>query len=517
MQDDHAGSGTAYAPISSSVGAAAADEFFNGDHGLISVWDFDYDMIIESDTAITQDETWSGIVHLNAQVFVKQGATLTIEAGTDVVCYFTPGDKQVGNTHEPSAPNEAHAATATHAAVIVIERGAKIMAEGTKDQPITLHSQEVSSTDPADWQAGTWGGLIVMGKAPVNGCDSDTVDENGVSHIEGIDNELADNSYGGDNPNDNSGVITYMRVWFGGAELSKDNEINGITLAGVGKGTTIHHIEVAYNLDDGLELFGGTVDLQYVSLLYNRDDQLDIDCGYQGSIQYLFVAEAMELGDHAYEIDGHNDCDSSGCPESVTLMTKPTISQATVLGPSSQSGSCQYKDDTLIKLSDGAGGIYVNHILTFSPKAGALKDNDLTPTSGDLSAAGDLHFHYYYYHIGNADLEGGTEIQQWDDHCMPEPCTDATDLTHTDVKFNPGLKDLGDLTYQTVSGLDSAEYPGAFAPASNTWLMGWSLLSSYNKLEEINACAAPKVGSTETSFASSASISMVALALMLMF
>jgi len=279
----------------------------------------------------------------------------------------------------------------------------------------------MASTDPGDWQAGTWGGLIVMGRAPVNGCDSDTVDENGVSHIEGIDNALADNSYGGNSPNDNSGVITYMRVWFGGAELSKDNEINGITLAGVGSGTTIHHIEVAYNLDDGLELFGGTVDLQYVSLLYNRDDQLDIDCGYQGSIQYLFVAEAMELGDHAYEIDGHNDCTSSGCPDSVTLMTKPTISQATVLGPSSQTGACQYKDDTLIKLSDGAGGIYVNHILTFSPKAGALNDNHLTPTSGDLSSAGDLHFHYYYYHIEDADLAGGTKISSGMITACPSP------------------------------------------------------------------------------------------------
>jgi len=447
------------------------------------------DLTIENDTAITQDTTWSGIVHLNAQVFVKSGATLTIEAGADIVAYYTPGDEIVGNAHVPSAPNEAHAATATHAAVLVIERGAKIMAQGTKSSPITFHSQEVDSTDPADWQAGTWGGIIIMGNAPVNGCDSDTVDGDGVSHIEGIDNPLGDNSYGGTDDNDNSGVMTYVRVWFGGAQLSTDNEINGITLAGVGKGTTISHIEVAYNLDDGLELFGGTVDITYVSLLYNRDDQLDIDCGYQGNIQYLFVAEAMDLGDHAYEIDGHNDCTKDAC--TVTPRTKPTVSQATVLGPSSQQGACQYKDDMLIKLSDGAGGIFVNHILTFSPSAGILNDNDLTATEGDVSGAGDLHFHYYYYHIGNADLPGGTEIEKWDDHCMPEPCTDATDLTHSATKFNPGLKALGDLTHQTVSGLEDAKYPGAFAPGSSTWLSGWSLLSTYQKLEEISKCEAP--------------------------
>lgn len=139
--------------------------------------------------------------------------------------------------------------------------------------------------------------------------------------------------------------VSKSKVWFGGAQLSKDNEINGITLAGVGKGTKISHIEVAYNLDDGLELFGGTVDITYVSLLYNRDDQLDIDCGYQGNIQYLFVAEAMDLGDHAYEIDGHNDCTKDAC--TVTPRTKPTVSQATVLGPSSQQGACQYKDASI--------------------------------------------------------------------------------------------------------------------------------------------------------------------------
>merc|ERR1711988_467900 len=123
---------------------------------------------------------------------------------------------------------------------------------------------------------GLWGGLIIMGNAPVY--KSSSYDANGGNTVEGVEGHY----YGGNTRNDNSGVLQYVRVWYGGHVIGKDNEINGITFAGVGSGTTVDHIEVAFNKDDGVEFFGGTVNAKYVSVLFAGDDAFDTDLGYQG-------------------------------------------------------------------------------------------------------------------------------------------------------------------------------------------------------------------------------------------
>ena len=108
--------------------------------------------------------------------------------------------------------------------------------------------------------------------------------------------------YGGADSADSSGVLRYVRVWHAGAVISEDNEINGLTLAGVGRGTVVSHVEVAYSLDDGFEFFGGTVDVDHLSVLYIGDDAFDFDAGYRGRGQYLFAMLGSE-GDHAIEAD----------------------------------------------------------------------------------------------------------------------------------------------------------------------------------------------------------------------
>ena len=137
------------------------------------------------------------------------------------------------------------------------------MAEGTVDAPITFRSE----LDPDDANYGNgrglWGGLIINGYAPIS-------NTGGVSNVEG----LTSVQYGGTNPDDNSGVLRYVRVWNGGSSIAPDNEINGITLAGVGRGTVVEYCEVALNLDDGFEMFGGTVDLNIVLLFAVGDDAL---------------------------------------------------------------------------------------------------------------------------------------------------------------------------------------------------------------------------------------------------
>ena len=227
---------------------------------------------------IAVDETWisSNVYKLHAQVFVQANATLTIEAGTKI-----EATKPTGTQKAPA---------------VIIERGAKIIAKGTASKPITFTSAEASAFDYdnlgdtaiADLQ-GLWGGLIILGKAPIAGSNpcnanynyTDTGTYNSAD-IEGLPSG-ATSKYGGCEPEDNSGVLSYVKVWHGGSDLggaagsNSGNEINGITLGGVVSGTTIDHIEVAYNLDDGVEFFGGTVNAKYVSVLFCGDDGVDTD------------------------------------------------------------------------------------------------------------------------------------------------------------------------------------------------------------------------------------------------
>ena len=175
----------------------------------------------------------SDAVHiLKGQVFFKSGTTLTIEPGTTI--------KALADDGNGKAP------------VIVIEQGAKIIAKGTKDKPITFTS---ALPDHALPKWGSWGGLIVLGKAPIRGSGGKN-----TRNIEGLEAGLG--TYGGTAANDNSGVLEYVRVWMGGRDIAPDpmnpensgNEINGITLGGVGSGTVVRNCEVAFNKDDGFEM-----------------------------------------------------------------------------------------------------------------------------------------------------------------------------------------------------------------------------------------------------------------------
>eukprot|EP00951_Prasinocladus_malaysianus_P018913 scaffold152395_cov36-Prasinocladus_malaysianus.AAC.1 len=149
---------------------------------------------------------------------------------------------------------------------------------------------------------GTWGGLIINGKAPISS-------SGGSNTVEGL--EMV--QYGGSDPNDNSGSLSYVRVWYGGAKIAQDNEINGITFAGVGSGTSVDHIEVAYNLDDGVEFFGGTVNVKYLSILFCGDDGIDTDEGYQGKIQFALVLVGTS-GHHGTEMDSKTNDDLNSQP-----------------------------------------------------------------------------------------------------------------------------------------------------------------------------------------------------------
>ena len=198
--------------------------------------------VVSVSGSITSNTTWTSnvIYQLNQKVVVQDGATLTIEPGTII---------------------KGSSGTGSLASALVIARGGKLMAEGTATQPIIFTSAsdnialgQTMGTNLDQNDRGLWGGLIVLGNAPCS-FSGDV----GALQIEGIPAEDEWGLYGGTDPADNSGVIKYVSIRHGGALIGEGNEINGLTLGGVGTGTEIDNVEVVANVDDGIEFFGGTV------------------------------------------------------------------------------------------------------------------------------------------------------------------------------------------------------------------------------------------------------------------
>jgi len=241
---------------------------------------------------ISEDVTWNSetVYQLGGRIFVLEGATLTIEPGTII---------------------KGEAGTGTNATALVVARGGKLMAEGTADAPIifTTVADEIEpgmiaspNLDPDI--DGLWGGLIVLGNAPISTPD-------GVAQIEGIPPSDTNGLYGGGNsadPADNSGVLKYISIRHGGANIGEGNEINGLT---VGTGTVIENIEIIANQDDGIEPFGGTVNVTNLLVWNSYDDSFDCDQDYLGTIDN-FIGILGTDSDHAMELDGPEGAKDEG-------------------------------------------------------------------------------------------------------------------------------------------------------------------------------------------------------------
>jgi hypothetical protein len=242
-----------------------------------------------------QPQTGSTVYKLNGFVYVPSGVTLTIEPGTVV-----RGDKVNKGT-------------------IIVEKGGKIIAEGTPSAPIVFTSNQAAGSR----NYGDWGGIILLGNAYINVPGGSATIEGGVSR-----------TYGGTNDNDNSGIMKYCRIEFSGIAFEPNNEINGLTMGGVGDGTTIDYIQVSYNGDDAFEWFGGKVNAKHLIAHRTYDDDFDTDFGYRGMVQY-----AVSLRDGAQaDVSGSNsfESDNDGTGSANTPYTQPIFSNVSVfLDPAS--------------------------------------------------------------------------------------------------------------------------------------------------------------------------------------
>lgn len=261
---------------------------------------------------------------LNEFVGVASGATLTIEPGT--VIY--------GGTTR---------------ATLFIQRGAKIIADGTARRPIVFTSaQRVGSRAQQDW-----GSLVLLGNAPINV-------PVGFAFLEGLPSETA-YSYGGTNASDSSGILRYVRLEFGGFPIVTNQEINGLTLGGVGSGTVIDYVEVLHNKDDGFEFFGGTVNARHLLGVAIADDGLDFDFGYSGSVQFVALVKRVPAGgteEGDSNIFTESDNNGNGTPDAP--LTNPRVYNVTAVRVATTGGN----HGGVIRRS--SAGKYYNNVITGS-------------------------------------------------------------------------------------------------------------------------------------------------------
>ncbi len=253
---------------------------------------------------ITTNTTWTktNIYLLSGFVYVEDGATLTIEAGTII-----KGDKASKGT-------------------LIVTKTGTIQAQGTACQPIVFTSNEPAGSRTY----GDWGGIIILGEAPINVTGGSAVIEGGVDTPEG------DGTYGGASPADNSGVLSYVRIEFPGIPFVPGNEINGLTMGGVGSGTTIDHIQVSYSGDDSFEWFGGRVNAKYIVAYRGFDDDFDTDFGYRGKVQFGYALRDPNVADVSGSNGFEADNDATGSTNSP--FSKALFSNITIAGPKVNTG-----------------------------------------------------------------------------------------------------------------------------------------------------------------------------------
>lgn len=255
-------------------------------------------------TSITNNTTWTSnnIYLLQGQIYVKNGATLTIQPGTIIM-----GDK------------------ATPGSGLFVTQGSQLIAQGTANAPIVFTSNQATGNRAA----GDWGGVILLGRAANN-------QVGGIANIEGIAPSADTQFGGGANPDDadNSGIMSYVRIEFPGYVYQTDKEINGLTFGSVGSGTTINHIQVSFSNDDAYEWFGGKVNAHHLVSYRNLDDDFDTDFGYRGNVQFGLIVRDPAIADNpAVSTSEGFESDNDATGTSNTPQTAAIFSNITAIGP----------------------------------------------------------------------------------------------------------------------------------------------------------------------------------------
>lgn len=404
---------------------------------------------ISANRTLTKDTLYI----LDGKVFVTKGATLTINAGSRIE------GKKYTNPVSASA--------------LIVIRGAKIAANGTSALPITFTSNEAA---PAP---GDWGGIVLLGKAPINKADTliEGIDVSIASSLPALGLTLDSLRYGGTISGDNSGVITYTIVKFAGASISANNELNGITFGGVGSGTSISYVESAYGRDDAFEFFGGSVSPHHLVALAADDDSYDTDFGFTGSISYGL--SILDPNKPAYSSDPNGiEADNDGQSSSATPRSNPQFDHMTIIGlPDSTSAGtstlgkkilfgARFRRNTNYSLINS---VFLGFNTAVTAEAGG--------TPGSPASWANMHHNVITGYKANAAGDSAAKI-----------LTVNTALVSNVTDGNVGVElespwDLSDFRPKSgtpaYNGGVSNVYRGAFQPGVAQWTDGWADLNFF--------------------------------------
>ena len=372
-------------------------------------------------------------------------------------------------------------------AVLQVNRGAKIMAVGTAEEPIVFSSEDDGLSGPREW-----GGVIISGFAPHNSCSDDLCNitaEGGAGKFGQV---------AGSTPDDNSGMLKYVVITEGGFAINAEgDEINGLSLNGVGSGTVLEYIQVHDNVDDGIEFYGGTVNMKYAVVTAARDDSVDWDEGYQGNLQYVMVRQSPFGGGEAFEMDTL----SGGIG---LFPSKPTVSNVTIIADKNAND-----DSYIMQFKEATGGFFHNVVATVASDS---------PNTFDTCAR----------IRGGAEDNVGTSLvfNNWIQDCANAPGDHGelatVDMTGAAVNVNATFANLNSLGASTNTAakldapldwvaintsfgesvadadyLDATDYIGAVDPdATTAWWAGWTVPGSVGTPDAVEI-ACPE-GTTET-------------------
>lgn len=466
---------------------------------------------VEVSGTITTNTTWTAdkIYLLKGFVFVESGATLTIEPGTII-----KGDLASKGT-------------------LTIKQGAKIDARGTALKPIVF-----TSNQPAGSRArGDWGGVILAGKAPQN------IPGTANQPLPKIEGGLTpDTFFGGTDANDNSGVMQYVRIEFPGVAFTTDNEINGLTLAGVGSGTTLDHIQVSYSGDDSFEWFGGTVNAKYLVAFRGLDDEWDTDNGFSGKVQFGVALRDPNVADASGSNGFESDNDASGSnnkPQTSAVFSN--ISN--FIAPTAGTLNSNYKramhirrNSSLSILNSVVAGYPVGLLLDEGTAPFAAANTAVNAANGSLVLKNNVFAGFSAAGVATTVTGSTFDAKKFLTDNGNDITTTAADLkldannfALTGPLFTPQagspLATGADFTSTKVTDafFDKVTFRGAFAPAGATgansanWTLGWTnfdpQITCYNvpgltlaskpasdQLQQLAVAPNPTAGAAQLSF-----------------
>ena len=437
---------------------------------------FAADVVVTSN--ITANTTWtkSNVYILDTKIYVTNGVTLTIEAGTVV------------KGRAKANPVDATA--------LVIARGGKIDAQGTATSPIIFTAEsDTLNGNLTQADRGLWGGVVILGRSRIN-------TTSGQGNIEGIPTTEPLGTYGGTDDDDNSGILRYAQIRHSGAIVAANVELNGLSMGAVGRGTTIEYIDVYAGNDDGYEWFGGTVNTKYLISSFNDDDNFDWDESFRGKGQFWFAIGASDKGNQAMEMDG-GTTPEDGLPFAIPELYNLTLIGSGATSTNTLSQGLIFRDNSGGKVYNAIIHDYRNYALRIETESAQSQDSAKRLAAGDLAIGNSIFGTFgagttdaLLFISPNATTGGVAPATNYTaDHIRAASQANRVNtdplLTGISRTRNKGLDPRPAAGSPALTGAKTppadgffvqTDYVGAFK--TSNWAKGWSAISSLGYLTD---------------------------------